>query len=188
MKKNILVILVSLLTLSALTSCAEDFLVEKPVTDIYADNLLTNYSGFESMNYALLSMVRDEYGRMDINYGSTDFGSLPFAKSTMWSCGTDNAWGNNRHTSFRFFNFPKNIVGMTDEACFLSLFEWLYKVVNTANMVIERAENPDVDWAGGSAAAVITAVDTDTPAPPIRRTRNRSWPKPDFTGPGPTAT
>ena len=153
MKKNILVILVSLLTLSALTSCAEDFLVEKPVTDIYADNLLTNYSGFESMNYALLSMVRDEYGRMDINYGSTDFGSLPFAKSTMWSCGTDNAWGNNRHTSFRFFNFPKNIVGMTDEACFLSLFEWLYKVVNTANMVIERAENPDVDWAGGSAAA-----------------------------------
>ena len=71
----------------------------------------------------------------------------------MWSCGTDNAWGNNRHTSFRFFNFPKNIVGMTDEACFLSLFEWLYKVVNTANMVIERAENPDIDWQGGSAAA-----------------------------------
>ena len=153
MKKNILVILVSLLTLSVLASCAEDFLVEKPVTDIYADNLLTNYSGFESMNYALLSMVRDEYGRMDINYGSTDFGSLPFAKSTMWSCGTDNAWGNNRHTSFRFFNFPKNIVGMTDEACFLSLFEWLYKVVNTANMVIGRAENEDVDWDGGSAAA-----------------------------------
>ena len=153
MKKNILVILVSLLTLSALTSCAGDFLVEKPVTDIYADNLLTNYSGFESMNYALLSMVRDEYGRMDINYGSTDFGSLPFAKSTMWSCGTDNAWGNNRHTDFRFFSFPKNITGMTDAPCFLSLFEWLYKVVNTANMVIGRAENEDVAWDGGSAAA-----------------------------------
>ena len=153
MKKNILVILVSLLTLSALTSCAGDFLVEKPVTDIYADNLLTNYSGFESMNYALLSMVRDEYGRMDINYGSTDFGSLPFAKSTMWSCGTDNAWGNNRHTDFRFFSFPKNITGMTDAPCFLSIFEWLYKVVNTANMVIGRAENEDVEWDGGSAAA-----------------------------------
>ena len=153
MKKNILVILVSLLTLSALTSCAGDFLVEKPVTDIYADNLLTNYSGFESMNYALLSMVRDEYGRMDINYGSTSFGSLPFAKSTMWSCGTDNAWGNNRHTDFRFFSFPKNITGMTDAPCFLSIFEWLYKVVNTANMVIGRAENEDVEWDGGSAAA-----------------------------------
>ena len=153
MKKNILYILVSLLTLSVLSSCAKDFLVEKPVTDIYADNLLTNYSGFESMNYALLSMVRDEYGRMDINYGSTNFGSLPFAKSTMWSCGTDNAWGNNRHTEFRFFSFPKNITGMTDANCFLSIFEWLYKVVNTANMVIGRAENEDVDWDGGSAAA-----------------------------------
>jgi hypothetical protein len=153
MKKNILYILVSLLTLSILSSCAKDFLVEKPVTDIYADNLLTNYSGFESMNYALLSMVRDEYGRMDINYGSTNFGSLPFAKSTMWSCGTDNAWGNNRHTEFRFFSFPKNITGMTDANCFLSIFEWLYKVVNTANMVIGRAENEDVDWDGGSAAA-----------------------------------
>ena len=153
MKKNILYILVSLLTLSVLSSCAKDFLVEKPVTDIYADNLLTNYSGFESMNYALLSMVRDEYGRMDINYGSTSFGSLPFAKSTMWSCGTDNAWGNNRHTEFRFFSFPKNITGMTDANCFLSIFEWLYKVVNTANMVIGRAENEDVDWDGGSAAA-----------------------------------
>ena len=153
MKKNILSIVIALLGLTLFTSCSDEFLVEHPVTDIYADNLLTDYKGFESMNYALLSMVRDEYGRMDINYGSTDFGSLPFAKSTMWSCGTDNAWGNNRHTSFRFFNFPKNIVGMTDEACFLSLFEWLYKVVNTANMVIGRAENEDVDWDGGSAAA-----------------------------------
>ena len=153
MKKNIRFILVSLLTLSVLASCAEDFLVEKPVTDIYADNLLTNYTGFESMNYAILSMVRDEYGRMDINYGSTSFGSLPFAKSTMWSCGTDNAWGNNRHTDFRFFSYPKNITGMTDAPCFLSLFEWLYKVVNTANMVIGRAENEDVDWDGGSASA-----------------------------------
>ena len=152
MKKNICIFLLSVLSLLAFTACSEEFLVEHPVTDIYADNLLTNYTGFESMNYALLSMVRDEYGRMDINYGSTSFGSLPFAKSTMWSCGTDNAWGNNRHTSFRFFNYPKNIVSMANEPCFLSLFEWLYKVVNTANMVIGRAENEDVDWEGGSAA------------------------------------
>ena len=152
MKKNIRIFLLSVLSLLAFTACSEEFLVEHPVTDIYAENLLTNYTGFESMNYALLSMVRDEYGRMDINYGSTSFGSLPFAKSTMWSCGVDNAWGNNRHTSFRFFNYPKNIVSMADEACFLSLFEWLYKVVNTANMVIGRAENEDVDWEGGSAA------------------------------------
>ena len=152
MKKTILLISV-ILSLATISSCTDQFLVEKPVDDIYAENLLENYDGFMSMNSALLSMVRDEYGRMDIGYGSTSFGSLPFAKSTMWSCGTDNAWGNNRHTDFRFFSFPKNIVGMTDAECFLSIFEWLYKVVNTANMVIGRAEREGIDWQGGSEAA-----------------------------------
>ncbi len=151
--KKIIILTISALSFVLLPSCSKEFLTEKPVNDIYAENLLTNLNGFESMNYAILSMVRDEYGRMDINYGGSSFGSLPFAKSTMWSCGTDNAWGNNRHTGFRFFNFPKNIVGMTDAECFLSLFEWLYKVVNTANMVIGRAEGEDIDWEGGSVSA-----------------------------------
>ncbi|MCQ2147042.1 MAG: RagB/SusD family nutrient uptake outer membrane protein [Bacteroidales bacterium] len=153
MKKYIFYIFAAAAVLSSAASCSKEFLVEAPVDDIYAENLLTNYTGFESMNYALQSMVRDEYARMDVNYGSTSFGSLPFAKSTMWSCGVDNAWGNNRHTSFRFFSYPKNIVSMTNETCFLSLFEWLYKVVNTANMVIGRAELDGIDWEGGSASA-----------------------------------
>ncbi|MDD2595050.1 MAG: RagB/SusD family nutrient uptake outer membrane protein [Bacteroidales bacterium] len=150
--KRILYIL-SIVSTLTLSSCNKDFLVENPVNDIYAENLLVNLDGFESMNYALLSFVRDEYGRLDISYGSTSFSSLPFAKSVMWSCGIDNTWGNNRHNQTRFFSYPKNIVAMTDGEVFLSLFEWLYKVVNTANMVINRAENPDVDWQGGSPAA-----------------------------------
>jgi len=153
MKKYIFYIFAAASLLATVASCSKDFLTETPVDDIYAENLLTNYTGFESMNYALLSMVRDEYARMDVNYGSTSFGSLPMAKSVMWSCGVDNAWGNNRHSSFRFFSFPKNIISMTNEKCFLSLFEWLYKVVNTANMVIARAELEGVDWEGGSASA-----------------------------------
>lgn len=136
-----------------LTSCSKDFLTENPVNDIYADNLLVNLNGFESMNYALLSFVRDEYGRLDISYGSTSFSSLPFAKSVMWSCGVDNAWGNNRHNQTRFFSYPKNIVAMTDGEVFLALFEWLYKVVNTSNMVINRAQGEGIDWQGGSEAA-----------------------------------
>lgn len=144
----------ALCALALLTSCAEDFLRENPVNDIYADNLLSTYDGFESMNYAMLAMVRGEYDRMDVGYGGTSFKSLPFAKSVVWSCGCDNAFGNNRHTDFRFFSYPKNITAMTSQETFLALFEWLYKVVNTANMVIERAEKNDhIDWQGGSEAA-----------------------------------
>lgn len=149
MKKIYFIIAIAALSLC---SCSKEFLTEKPEDGIYTENLLVNYSGFTNMNNALMSLVRDEYDRMDVKIGSTNFGSLPFARSTMWSCGTDNAWGNNRHNDFRFFSYPKNITSMTDADSFLSIFEWLYKVVNTANMVITRAENPDIDWEGKSEA------------------------------------
>lgn len=136
-----------------MTSCSKEFLVEHPQDDIYAENLLVNYDGFVNVNNSLMALVRDEYDRVDINIGGTSFGSQPFARSTMWSCGVDNTFGNNRHTGFRFFSFPKNIISMTDADCFLSLFEWLYKVVNVSNMVIDRAESPEIDWQGGSDAA-----------------------------------
>ena len=150
--KRYITFAIAALSLLALGACNKDFLVEKPVNDIYAENLLVDYSGFESMNYAMMAMMRDEYGRVDTGYGGTDFGSQPFAKSTMWSCGVDNAWNNNRHTNFRWFNKPDNIVAMADGMPFLAIFEWLYKVINTANMVIGRAEG-DVDWQGSSEAA-----------------------------------
>lgn len=150
--KRYVTIIAAVLSLLALSACKKDFLTEKPVNDIYAENLLVDYSGFESMNYAMLAMVRDEYGRVDTDYGGTTFGSQPLAKSTMWSCGVDNAWNNNRHTNFRWFNKPNNIVAMSTEMPFLAIFEWLYKVINTANMVIGRAENESVDWQGTSDA------------------------------------
>lgn len=143
----------SMLLLLSITSCTKDFLKEKPVDNIYADNLLVDYDGFVNMQNALYAMVRDEYDRADRKIGGTSFGSLPFAKSTMFSVGADNAWGNNRHSDFRHFSFPKNITTMTDAESFLAIFEWLYKVVNTANMIITRAENPGIDWQGGSAQA-----------------------------------
>ncbi len=150
MKKIKYISLFVLLTMFA-ASCEKDFLTEQPVDNIYSSNLLVDYKGFVNMNNALMSLVRDEYGRVDVNLGGTSFKSLPFAKSTVFSVGADNAWGNNRHTDFRHFSFPKNITAMTDTETFLAIFEWLYKAINTANMIITQAENPDVDWQGGSA-------------------------------------
>ncbi len=127
-------------------SCSKDFLVEDPKDDIFADNLLTDYNGFVSMQSALLALVRDEYDRVDKFYGGTEFPSLPMAKSLMFSVGADNAFCNNRHNRFAHWNFPKNIVNMTDFQPFQSLFEWLYTVINTSNMIITRADNEDIDW------------------------------------------
>lgn len=148
MKKILYII--TLVCIAGLSSCSKDFLIENPVDNIYAENLLKDYNGFKSMNAALLSFMRDEYARLDVEYGGTEFSSLPLAKSVMWSCGVDNAWNNNRHSQVQFCNYPAKIKNMTDGEVFLALFEWLYKVINTSNMVINRAENPDVDWQGGS--------------------------------------
>ncbi len=141
----------TMVSVLAISSCSEDFLTEKPVDDIFAENLLINYSGFQNMQNAMFALVRDEYDRGDRYYGGTSFGSIPFTKHTLFSAGADNSWGNNRHTNFRHISFPKNITDMEDVIPFQAVFEWLYKAVNTSNMIITRAENPDIDWQGSSA-------------------------------------
>ena len=139
--------------LFSLLACSKDFLVEEPKDDIFADNLLVNHKGFISMQSALYALVRDEYDRVDKFYGGTSFPSHPMAKSMMFSVGADNAFGNNRHRLFAHWSFPKNIIDMTDFEPFQAMFEWLYTTINTANMIITRAERPDIDWEGGSAEA-----------------------------------
>lgn len=142
-----------IISVLAFLSCSDDFLKEMPTDDIFAENLLVNYNGFMNMQNGLYALVRDEYDRTDKNYGGMSFRSLPFAKHTIFSVGADNSFGNNRHQQFAWFSFPKNITYMADFEPFLAMFEWLYKVVNTANMIITRAEGADIDWQGGSPAA-----------------------------------
>ena len=142
--------ILAFILLIGLFSCSKDFLVENPKDDIFAENLLVDHSGFVAMQSALYALVRDEYDRVDKYYGGTDFPSHPMAKSLMFSVGADNAFGNNRHRLFAHWSFPKNIIDMTDFEPFQAMFEWLYTIVNSANMMITRAEDPDIDWQGGS--------------------------------------
>ena len=50
MKKIIYTLIICCL---AMISCSKDFLEEKPVNGIYAENLLVNYQGFENMTNSL---------------------------------------------------------------------------------------------------------------------------------------
>lgn len=148
--KKILYMLV--LCCAAFLSCSKDFLEEKPVNGIYAENLLVDYQGFENMTNALLYLVRCEFCTQTIPLGGSDFPTaLNCNMATLWMCGQDNAWHNNRTAYYQHQVVPKLIVAMSDGQAFQSIFEWLYKTVNVANMIITRADNPDVDWQGGSA-------------------------------------
>lgn len=147
-------IFITILLLGATAGCKKDFLKEEPRDDIYAENLFVNYTGFNTMLTALQGMMRHEIRRTDAFGG---FGSLPLVQQSVWTCGVDNSWSNNSHSAFKFMYYPKNI-RETDAACFKATFEWLYRMVTTANMVISRAENPSVDWYGGSKDEIIATA------------------------------
>lgn len=151
MKKGYVYLLGFALLVGLLSGCKKDFLTETPRDNIYPENLLVDYSGFQTMIVALQGLMRQEYRRVD---AIGDYPSLPFVHQSLWTCGVDNSWSNNTHREFRFMYYPKYI-DQTDAVIFQATFEWLYRMVNTANMVITRAENPEVDWKGGSKEEIL---------------------------------
>lgn len=149
MKKHIgTTILLSLATVFGvlgMASCNEDsFLRESPRADLYPENLLQSYTGFQSMNVTLTGMARNIYRRADALGGS-----IPLVLHSAWDGGTDVAWGNNSHSSVQFMYNPK-LIDRTDISIFANIFQWCYRSINTANMVITRAQQDGIDWEGSS--------------------------------------
>ena len=135
--------IIALLLALSIGGCNEEaFLKEDPRDSLYPENLLVDYSGFESMVTSLYGMMRNEYRRADALGGG-----LPLALHSAWSCGVDNSWSNNSHSEFKFFYYPKQI-NQTDLVLFSNIFQWLYRIVNTSNMIISRAENDGINWKG----------------------------------------
>ena len=136
-------ILLSLLVLTSISGCNESqFLEEDPHASLYPENLLESYTGFKSMNTALYGMMRNEYRRADALGGG-----LPLVLHAAWGSGVDNSWSNNSHSEFKFLYYPSQI-NQTDLQIFRNIFEWCYQIINTANMVISRAEGSSIDWEG----------------------------------------
>ncbi len=126
--------------------CNDEFLKEKPQDKIYADNLLQNYDGFVNMMNGIYAWVRGEKGRTFEPGDDPATGGIPFTRCSIWNLGTDNGFMNNGVGEEIFLNWPTNINPEMD--VFKFTFDWLYLIVNSCNMVIDRAKNPDVYWKG----------------------------------------
>lgn len=142
MKKIFNYILASTLMFGA---CNEaDFLREEPKDAIYADNLYGSYSGFRLAVNALLDFPRQE--RADMIQSAE--------LSCVWKIGVDNGWANAELSWTR--GLSKYTVDLNSEMQLINrdtegrdgLFLILYRAIASANMLIARAENPDVDWEG----------------------------------------
>ncbi len=125
--------------LIATLSCNKSFLEENPLALIAPDNLYVNKAGFESGLYGLYSQWREE--RKGINGASNDMAI------TAAMIGVDNAYslrpaGNAPEQVFNDFGVRLN----STDAYVRRLWEWLYRIVNGANTIIDRAENPSINW------------------------------------------
>ena len=149
--KNIKYFIITLLFVSlGIGGCNKEFLVENPKDKIYSDNLLQNYDGFVNMMNGIYAWVRAEKGRTYSPGQNAASGGIPFTRCSIWNLGVDNGFMNNGVGEEIFLNWPTNI--NTSMAVFKDNFEWLYLIVNSCNMVIARAENPEVDWKGVNAS------------------------------------
>src|SRR5690606_2857063 len=109
------------------TACNEaEFLKESPRDDIYAENLYVNYTGFTYALNALNRFVADEKsGKLNSNLEA----------GWAFKIGTDNGATNTG------FSYARASAWYTTELQPLSgdvrnLFNWLYRTVNSANMII----------------------------------------------------
>jgi starch-binding outer membrane protein, SusD/RagB family len=145
MKKLYILVLILACTY---TSCKEDeFLSEKPKDALYADNLYASYEGFRLAVNALLDFPRQERSEM---IQSAELGII-------WKVGTDNGWANSELSWTRGLN--KYSVDLNPAMQLINgdtegrdgIFLILYKAIASANTIITRAQNPDVDWQGATA-------------------------------------
>ena len=124
--------ILTLLCLLIQASCNEDtFLLEKPKDAIYAENLFQTHTGFESSLNSVYSFMRQLYVRGDTR-----------TRDQLWVQNTDNVM-----TRTHDINWFTGISPGWSEVG--DVYNWLYKIINTTNMIINRAEG-DVDWEGSS--------------------------------------
>src|SRR5690554_4049286 len=126
---------------AALMGCEEDaFLMEQPKDNLYADNLFSSGEGFQLAINAMHQFVRQEREE-PVASAELGFG---------WKIGVDNGWA------------PRNLSWLRGPSLYQTdwspTMQWIsgnngvwahmYRTINTANMVLNRLENPDIDWGG----------------------------------------
>jgi hypothetical protein len=133
---NKIFILLVLITIGF--ACSEDELIENPPHILAADNLYVDAAGFEAGINGLYAQFRRE--RAGQSWGSANDLLIDPALS-----GTDNCYGNHRSGWARIGN-DWGTRNKPTENHYRDFWNWLYHTINAANTIIDRAENPDVDW------------------------------------------
>ncbi|MEE4286490.1 MAG: RagB/SusD family nutrient uptake outer membrane protein [Mariniphaga sp.] len=136
MKKQIVILIIGFIFI--LQACNEDeFLREDPRDDIFAENLFVNYDGFVNGLNAVYALVRDQRD-----------GTQTASRDELFKLGTDNVFVGNGSADIDPFNDYADFNSQNDLVDIA--FTRLYEIINTTNLIINRAENDEIDWQGNN--------------------------------------
>ncbi|MBP2830676.1 RagB/SusD family nutrient uptake outer membrane protein [Aquimarina sp. U1-2] len=126
----------------SIVSCSEDFLEEDPANIVVAEDVFVDKAGVQSALNGLYHEVRKE--RMGSN-GQNESGGGDLRFSIMVN-GTDNVFALNPGRSSgvitsQFGGANNSAAGYTTR-----IFGWLYRTINAANTIVDRSENPEIEW------------------------------------------
>ena len=145
MKVNYRIKLIIFIQIILFTSCSEDFLNETPPHLVTTETIYTSLAGFEAGINGLYNQVRAERSG---NSGGSLYANTEL-RAELYFSGTDNMtpnlaggfgsicqdWANRNNSNGSNYSLD---------------FSWLYQIINSANTIINQAENKDdVDWVGG---------------------------------------
>jgi hypothetical protein len=122
-------------------SCKKTLLNELPPNFTTADLLYSSGDGFEAGINGLYSLVTQE--RNGLNY-TNGFGTIDLA-ATIFTAGTDNIGSGSNVGGLSRIIADWTQSTPTDPNLD-KYFLWLYKIVSSANAIITRADNPEVNW------------------------------------------
>ncbi|HTE28706.1 RagB/SusD family nutrient uptake outer membrane protein [Flavitalea sp.] len=121
--------------------CSKEKLNEKPPHLITTESLYSTYEGFQTGINGCYSLMRDELD------APIDF------YQAMFTIGTDNMIPNYRQ-GFGDIAYSWGSNNNPTRSSYSAVFDWLYRIVNSANTIIGQAEKrQDVDWTGGGTSA-----------------------------------
>jgi starch-binding outer membrane protein, SusD/RagB family len=143
--KIIYAINISLLLL--ILGCSEDLLDERPPHLITTETLYTNLPGFETGLNGLYALVREEKTGLNNNSSWSRFETFMSGTDILLT-NSENSGGGFGRIALRWGDELTPYTVFND-----GMYAWLYKIVNSANTIINQAEKTDVDWSGGGADA-----------------------------------
>ncbi len=118
-----------------LSSCNKDYLSENPRSFLAPENTFVNTKGFETALTGLYVLVQQEWGWNGTN-------GLSYLE---YFVGTDICISGNATPFYTVFESYGNDLHASNEQV-AGYWEFHYKAIGLANLIIEAAQNPDVKW------------------------------------------